>query len=335
MKVIRVEINGKIENLDATVVEDSRSYRSPKYTETLKCGNEYIVCVYSRTDVRDCVALASFRRLKDIVPNGKETFDIYGDDERVMRAMVERQEYEDSWGRKLTKYDECPECYKREPGFETTHGTVVFRSDNYRYYVIRADNGDLRVIQWMRCIPKESDMNPDVEMNDLDATYSTCMIMDVVRRVVTCGMSAHVDAIPEFQRGLVWDDEMKEKLIDSIMNNISIGSIVVADISDAFRDNGMFVVIDGQHRIDAVISFIRGETTYKGRHYYELNSHDRHKFQNRHINVGTLNIGRGDHDAVGKIVDTFLKINTGGVKVDDDVISNARRMLSDSLKESM
>lgn len=66
---------------------------------------------------------------------------------------------------------------------------------------------------------------------------------------------------PDFQRKEVWSESAKIMLIDSILTNIPIPKIFVqALIKD---DNTYRIVIDGQQRIKAILSFLRGEFALK------------------------------------------------------------------------
>lgn len=71
-----------------------------------------------------------------------------------------------------------------------------------------------------------------------------------------------------YQRKLVWSEEQKIKLIDSIVHEIPIPLILLAK-SDKF--NGAFEIVDGLQRIDAIVSFIENRYPFEGR-YFDLES---------------------------------------------------------------
>ncbi|RLI53986.1 MAG: hypothetical protein DRP09_14320 [Candidatus Thorarchaeota archaeon] len=63
--------------------------------------------------------------------------------------------------------------------------------------------------------------------------------------------------IPRFQRGPVWDEDAKRKLINSILNNYPIGALLLFD-------NGNEVsVIDGLQRIQAIEQFMKTPAIYE------------------------------------------------------------------------
>ncbi len=71
-----------------------------------------------------------------------------------------------------------------------------------------------------------------------------------------------------YQRKLVWSEDQKIKLIDSIVNEIPIPLILLAK-SDKF--NGAFEIVDGLQRIDAIVSFIENRFPFEGK-YFDLES---------------------------------------------------------------
>jgi hypothetical protein len=116
-------------------------------------------------------------------------------------------------------------------------------------------------------------------MHDIEALQSGAMVTgDVIgedpvddtpleipadrRRVVTEKLDLPVDALhiryikhkidlqPEFQRQFVWDRIKASRLIESLLLNIPIPVIYVAD------DRGKYVVVDGQQRLTSVFAFL-------------------------------------------------------------------------------
>lgn len=63
----------------------------------------------------------------------------------------------------------------------------------------------------------------------------------------------------DFQRRDVWDHGKKSRLIESMLRGIPIPSIYVEEV-----DEGTYVVIDGQQRINSIIEFLKGELKLRG-----------------------------------------------------------------------
>ena len=64
---------------------------------------------------------------------------------------------------------------------------------------------------------------------------------------------------PVYQRGLVWDDEKKRYLIDSIMRGIDIPKLYME-----LRNGDEWDCIDGHQRIEAILGFFDGAYEYQG-----------------------------------------------------------------------
>ena len=64
-----------------------------------------------------------------------------------------------------------------------------------------------------------------------------------------------------FQRGLVWNDDDKRSLIDSIYHGINIGAFVIGRRSyeAGVRHGSFHDIIDGKQRLNAIIEFGQGK----------------------------------------------------------------------------
>ena len=72
-----------------------------------------------------------------------------------------------------------------------------------------------------------------------------------------------------YQRKLVWGDQEKERLIDSLCKNIPIPLILLAEIENKGNEpvGKHYEIIDGLQRMNAIISFIENRYTYKGKYF--------------------------------------------------------------------
>ena len=57
----------------------------------------------------------------------------------------------------------------------------------------------------------------------------------------------------EFQRSKAWSKERQQKLLDSIIKNLSIGALILGKTEDKFE------VLDGQQRLQTIFDFIEGK----------------------------------------------------------------------------
>ena len=110
--------------------------------------------------------------------------------------------------------------------------------------------------------------------------------------------------IPEYQRGLVWNQEQKEMLIESIMMNMPIGNIFLNE-----QGYGFYEIVDGQQRLDTIWSFYKNGITWEGLLFKELPM----SFQTR-FEMGIVATYITKYDERKQIIELYYRINWGGLE---------------------
>jgi hypothetical protein len=133
---------------------------------------------------------------------------------------------------------------------------------------------------------------------------------------------------PDYQRELVWSDEDKTSLLDSIFNNIDIGkfSIISIDFQKKgfdFDKDYMYEILDGKQRLTTLKEFYEDRFVYRGRKYSELNIKDRFHFDQYPISKGEVRELKDRND----IYRYFLKLNTGGKPMPQSQIEKVRNLI--------
>lgn len=77
----------------------------------------------------------------------------------------------------------------------------------------------------------------------------------IVRRI----SDGELDLQPDFQRGEIWDNRRRQRLIDSILRKWYVPAIHIVR-----KDDGMEVVLDGQQRLAAIRDFFFGKFSVDG-----------------------------------------------------------------------
>ena len=113
----------------------------------------------------------------------------------------------------------------------------------------------------------------------------------------------------EYQRGKVWKKDKQQKLIESIVKNLSIGMFIVK------KDGQRYEVLDGQQRLEAIFLFSEGEIStpadlkdFSEKRYADL-VHDavrRPAFENFKVYYEEV-VGGSD----AEIADIFLRLQEG------------------------
>lgn len=118
-----------------------------------------------------------------------------------------------------------------------------------------------------------------------------------VRSFVKAHAEGRLQLRPPFQRNLVWNQEQRSYLVDSILRNFPIPEVYI-QIEDApGNDDDLMIVVDGQQRISTCIEFMRGSlrlsgddlsAEWKGRIYPELTEELRNRFSRYRLVVREL-----------------------------------------------
>ena len=89
-----------------------------------------------------------------------------------------------------------------------------------------------------------------------------------------------VDFNPDYQRGSVWDEEDREKLLDSIFAGREIGRFVFKQLpfNRTNDDGNYYEIVDGKQRMLTLLAFYENRFPYKGVFYNDLSPQDKNWF---------------------------------------------------------
>ncbi len=162
-------------------------------------------------------------------------------------------------------------------------------------------------------------MNAEV-MRDIFSKLEYWSVYDIKRNFD----EGHLN-VPDFQRNDVWQNPDKSRLIESILRGIPIPSIYLAE-----EEEGKYVVIDGQQRINSIVQYSDGKfglsglkvlTNLKNKRYSNLIGEHKpleRRLRNAKIPVIIIRT-RADDEIVYEI---FNRLNTGGMKLNAQEIRN-------------
>lgn len=117
---------------------------------------------------------------------------------------------------------------------------------------------------------------------------------------------------PNYQRGLVWSQENKERLIESLMSGLDIGKFIFIELpfDSENPDSPQLEILDGKQRLTTLVEFFENKITYKGLKYRELNPKDKGWLNRQLVSVA---IGRSEDWTENQKINYFLKVNFEGV----------------------
>lgn len=179
------------------------------------------------------------------------------------------------------------------------------------------DDSDQEVI-----VSKENDFG---EITSFAVTHN-------VRTIKSMIDDKMIDIDPDFQRGFIWDIKRASKLIDSLLSNLPIPSLLFAKRK---IDEG-FIVVDGKQRLSAIYYFLEGifpegekkiqfklkgleGKSWNGKTFFELDELSKRKIFNSLINTTILTNVENNPRIIFEI---FNRLNTGGVPLTNQEIRN-------------
>ena len=167
-----------------------------------------------------------------------------------------------------------------------------------------------------------------IEIQPSEVFYSNQSISGLLLKYFYFG----VDMNPEYQRGNVWTEEQKVKLIDSIFNNINIGSFVFVEkkwfTDDQKVTSEMFEILDGKQRLTAIIDYVSSKFPYQGKYWHELSPYTRNQFESQGILVGEMKLNRKDKEYNRKrVIEQFVRLNECGTSMDKEILDKAKKMV--------
>jgi hypothetical protein len=156
-----------------------------------------------------------------------------------------------------------------------------------------------------------------------------------IRELYMMFKEGDLDPRPKFQRYFVWDDKKSSRLIESVLLEVPIPNIYLAE-----DENGKYSVIDGQQRLTSFISFMDGHLTLKGlvvlndlngKNFSALDPDLKSKYQKSSIH--TILIKKESQKDIR--FEIFERLNTGSVKLNDQELRNCmfRGSYNDFLNE--
>ena len=130
-----------------------------------------------------------------------------------------------------------------------------------------------------------------------------------------------IDLNPDYQREIVWNEDQKVALIDSIFKNIDIGKFTIIRRSFKEELDHYYEVLDGKQRIMALLDFFECRFKYKGKTYNDLHWRDQNHFKGYAISWAETEPLTNEQK-----YRYFLKLNTGGVPISEKHLDKVRKM---------
>lgn len=130
-----------------------------------------------------------------------------------------------------------------------------------------------------------------------------------------------IDTETDYQRGNVWSPEQELMLINSIFENVQIGSFVFVRREYKEGEKG-YEVVDGKQRLLTLVKFAESRFPFRGRLYRDLRFSDRNHFDDYMVGYSEIrNITQAQKYKL------FLKLNTCGQPQEPSHLNRVRKLL--------
>jgi hypothetical protein len=125
--------------------------------------------------------------------------------------------------------------------------------------------------------------------------------------------------IPDYQREFVWDKKQQSRFIESVLLNIPVPYLFVADVAQG-KYKGRLEIVDGSQRIRTLVSFVADELVLEqlkrlpaanGLRFSDLSAHRQMRFNRKTLRLIELT-EHADEETRREIFD---RLNTGGTRL--------------------
>ena len=167
---------------------------------------------------------------------------------------------------------------------------------------------------WYKLRPEPPETESLIQNSDVRMSFICTGIGNILSKAYYFGL----DLDPEYQRGFVWSNEDKVRLIDSIFRNIDIGKFAL--VRKDWNEKYLYEVLDGKQRIRAILDFYENKFPYKGKYFNDLCARDQNHFEDYMISMAEI-----DETDQKTILKYFLMLNTGGVQMDKEHLEKVQK----------
>jgi len=183
-----------------------------------------------------------------------------------------------------------------------------------KIYLIENSEGEYRVVAWQDLFPITHKKTSLFKKRQLTLSFYQTELESLKVSYYRFG----IDMNPKYQRDLIWTEEQKIDLIDSIFNDRDIGKFVLVEVNFKENEPG-YQILDGKQRLNTLIEFWEDRLIYKGLKYSELSPTDRRNFNRVSISMAKI----GERNLTEKkIIEYFIYLNKTGTPVEPKFLKN-------------
>lgn len=161
---------------------------------------------------------------------------------------------------------------------------------------------------------------------DKASNYTKNVINSEIKQFLKHYSDDEINFNPEYQRDLVWSVDKKQAYIESLM----LGKCQLTP-TYIYHEYGTgekpYEVLDGKQRLNAVLSYIRGEFSALGYYYKDLTKKDTSRFLRTPYYYTLIKYHDNNNSKTMPIeqkIELFLQINDYGQKISDEELNKIK-----------
>jgi uncharacterized protein with ParB-like and HNH nuclease domain len=193
-------------------------------------------------------------------------------------------------------------------------------------------------VEEMLAVTIPNDQQEDEDDLPKTVSFKDAVVMNADWTIETINSQinkGNIDLQPGFQRRAAWDDTRKSRLIESIIVNMPVPNIVLAENKE---HRGRFIVIDGKQRLLSINEFLKGTYTLRGldmrsdlngRAYSQLPDADKEFLDNSTIRATVIKNWQDENFLWA----TFYRLNSGSLPLSPQELRKA--LIGGKLLESI
>ena len=178
----------------------------------------------------------------------------------------------------------------------------------------------IETVKHTKCNNHRKSIYSEIQKEDFHKHLNISRINSRLSSFLEYYLTGQIDFNPEYQRELVWTTEQKENYIKALIQDKA--KITPTFITKPYKENDyLYEVLDGKQRLNAILSYIKGEFCVNNFYYKDLTQADVHKFLRTPYNYTVITYtdekGEGYMPENMKI-ELFLQINEYGTKISQE-----------------
>jgi hypothetical protein len=133
--------------------------------------------------------------------------------------------------------------------------------------------------------------------------------------------------IPEWQRNYVWTDEQASRLIQSILLNLPVSSLVINYIFDYNNKDNHLVLIDGLQRLTSIKRFVNNEFSLVGVKQELLGLTNKDIDLMKTIKWKTIPVIDPKLQTEREMIEFFITINESGTVMSKEHLDSVKKLV--------